>query len=129
MESVPQKKNDKPILIYDDDCGFCRLWVARWSPLTKDAVVYRPSQEVGEKYPQISPEQFEDSVYFIDPDGSFYSGAEAVFKTLSYAPNGKWFLRVYEKVPGFAPVSEWVYRKVAENRSFFSTLTRRILGD
>lgn len=119
---------DRPVLIYDGDCGFCRLWIARWSPFTKDAVVYSPSQDFAGDYPQISPELFESSVYLVEPDGSFCSGAKAVFKALAYAPNGKWFLRAYEKIPGFAPASEWVYRKVAENRSFFSALTRWIWG-
>ncbi len=127
MASVPQK-GKKPVLIYDGDCGFCRLWIARWSPLTEEEVVYRPSQEVGENYPQISPEYFESSVYFVDPDGSFCSGAQAVFKALSYAPNGKWLLRAYEKVPGFAPISEWGYRQVAGNRKIFSALTQWIWG-
>lgn len=128
MASVPQK-GKKPVFIYDGDCGFCRLWIARWSPLTEEEVVYRPSQEVGENYPQISPEYFESSVYFVDPDGSFCSGAQAVFKALSYAPNGKWLLRAYERVPGFAPVAEWGYRQVAGNRKIFSTLTRWIWRD
>lgn len=119
-----ENTDDKPVLIYDGDCEFCRLWVARLSPLTKGAVVYRSSQETGKSYPQISPEHFAFSVYFVDPDGSFCSGAKAVFKTLAYAPNGKWLLRAYENIPGFAPVSEWGYRQVAKNRSFFSTLTR-----
>ena len=105
MESVSQN-GKKPVFIYDGDCGFCRLWIARWSPLTEEEVVYRPSQEVGENYPQISPEYFESSVYFVDSEGSFCSGAQAVFKALSYAPNGKWLLRAYERVPGFAPVAE-----------------------
>ncbi len=127
MASVPQK-GKKPVFIYDGDCGFCRLWIARWGPLTEEEVVYRPSQEVGENYPQISPEYFESSVYFVDPDGSFCSGAQAVFKALSYAPNGKWLLRAYEKVPGFAPISEWGYRQVAGNRKIFSALTQWIWG-
>ncbi len=127
MENMPTK-NDKPVLIYDDDCGFCRLWISRWSPFTQDAVIYHPSHDVAENYPQISPEQFESSVYFVTSDGSFCSGAQAVFKTLAFAPNGKWFLRAYEKVPGFAPVSEWGYRQVAENRKIFSAVTRWVWG-
>lgn len=123
MGSVSQKDN-KPVLIYDGDCKFCRLWIARWGPLTSDAVVYHPSQEVGKRYPQISPKYFECSVYFVDPDGSFCSGAQAVFKVLSYAPNGKWFLRAYEKIPGFAAISEWVYKQIAKNRKFFSMFIR-----
>ena len=127
MESVSQN-GKKPVFIYDGDCGFCRLWIARWSPLTQEEVDYRPSQEVGENYPQISPDYFESSVYFVDSEGSFCSGAQAVFKALSYAPNGKWLLRAYEKVPGFAPISEWGYRQVAGNRKIFSALTQWIWG-
>jgi len=127
MESVSQNGR-KPVFIYDGDCGFCRLWIARWSPLTQEEVDYRPSQEVGENYPQISPEYFESSGYFVDSEGSFCSGAQAVFKALSYAPNGKWLLRAYEKVPGFAPISEWGYRQVAGNRKIFSALTQWIWG-
>ena len=127
MESVSQN-GKKPVFIYDGDCGFCRLWIARWSPLTQEEVDYRPSQEVGENYPQISPEYFESSVYFVDSEGSFCSGAQAVFKALSYAPNGKWLLRAYERVPGFAPVAEWGYRQVAGNRKIFSALTQWIWG-
>jgi len=120
--------NDKPVLIYDDDCEFCRLWVSRWSPFTQDAVIYHPSKDVAENYPQISPQQFESSVYFVASDGNFCSGAQAIFKTLAYAPNGKWFLKAYENIPGFAPVSEWGYRQVAENRKTFSAVARWVWG-
>ena len=122
-------KNNKPVLIYDDDCGFCRFWVSRWKPFTQDTVIYKPSQEVAENYPQISSQQFKNSVYFVASDGSFCSGAQAVFKTFANAPNGKWLLRAYEKVPGFASVSEWGYRQVAENRKIFSTVTRWFWGN
>ena len=121
-------KNNKPVLIYDDDCGFCRFWVSRWKPFTQDTVIYKPSQGVAENYPQISSQQFKNSVYFVASDGSFCSGAQAVFKTFANAPNGKWLLRAYEKVPGFASVSEWGYRQVAENRQIFSTVTRWFWG-
>ena len=121
-------KNNKPVLIYDDDCGFCRFWVSRWKPFTQDTVIYKPSQGVAENYPQISSQQFKNSVYFVASDGSFCSGAQAVFKTFANAPNGKWLRRAYEKVPGFASVSEWGYRQVAENRQIFSTVTRWFWG-
>ena len=125
MESVSK---NKPVLIYDGDCGFCRLWIARWGTLTEERVDYSSSQEVGKNYPQIAPERFESSVYFVDPDGSFCSGAKAVFKALACVPKGQVFLKAYDHIPGFAPVSEWGYRQVAENRKLFSTLTRWIWG-
>lgn len=128
MENFPSEKV-KPVLIYDDDCGFCRLWIERWSPLTHNAVDYHASQDVAGNYPQISPEKFDFSVYFVTSDGSFCSGAQAVFKTLSYAPNGKVFLWAYDRLPGFATISEWGYRKVAENRKIFSAITRWVWGN
>ena len=119
MENM-SAENDKPVLIYDDECGFCRLWISRWRLFTKDAVIYHPSQDVAENYPQISPQQFESSVYFVALGWKFlYSGAQAVFKTLAYDSNGKWFLKAYENLPGFAPFSEWCYRQVAENRKIY----------
>jgi lipase maturation factor 1 len=121
-------KRKKPVLIYDGDCGFCRLWIDRWSYLTKGKVEYLSSQEVGGNYPQISPELFESSVYFVDSEGGFYSGAYAVFKALDYAPVGNWLLTAYERIPVVAPLSEWGYRQVAENRKLFSTLTLWIWG-
>jgi lipase maturation factor 1 len=127
MENMSAGK-DKPVLVYDNDCGFCRLWVSRWSPFTQDTVIYQPSQDVAENYPQISPQQFESSVYFVASDGSFCSGAQAVFKTLAYAPNGKWFLKAYENIPGFAPVAEWGYRQVAVNRKTFSAVALLVWG-
>ena len=127
MDNLSQK-DKKPVLIYDGDCGFCRLWITRWSPLTKAQVDYHTSQEGGKNYPQISLEDFESSVYFVDSDGSFYSGAKAAFKALAYASSGKWFLRAYEKIPGFAPTSEWGYRQVAQNRKLFSVLTQWVWG-
>jgi lipase maturation factor 1 len=128
MDNISQE-GQKPVLIYDGDCGFCCLWIARWSPITREEVDYCPSQEVGKNYPQIPLGHFESSVYFVDPDGRFCSGSQAVFKALAYVPNGKWFLRAYESIPGFAPVSEWGYRQVAQNRKLFSVLTRWIWGD
>ena len=127
MESIPQKVK-KPVLIYDGDCGFCRLWIAHCSTLTKGEVNYCSSQDVGKNYPQISPELFESSVYFVDTEGGFCSGAQAVFKTMAFAPGGNWLLLAYKKIPAVAPISEWSYRQVAANRKLFSTLTQWVWG-
>jgi predicted DCC family thiol-disulfide oxidoreductase YuxK len=123
MESIPIKKFKKPVLIYDGDCEFCRLWIARCSSLTKDEVDYCSSQDVGKDYPEISLELFKSSVYFVDSEGDFCSGAQAVFKTVAFIPGGNLFLLAYKRVPGFASISEWSYRQVAKNRKIFSILT------
>lgn len=118
----------KPLLIYDGDCRFCKLWIARWKQLTADKVDYAPSQEVASQFPQISENDFRKSVQFIDADGTISKGAEAVFRSLKYA-NKKWMLWCYEKIPGFAAISEWFYQLVASHRSLFSSITRLLWGE
>ena len=121
-------KDQKPVLIYDGTCRFCTFWVRRWQHLTEDRVVYKPSQEVALQYPQIPAEKFDSAIYLIYPDGSYHSGAKGVYKALATtiykAP-----LWAYEKVPGFGKISEWAYSLVANNREFFSLLTRWIWGN
>lgn len=118
----------KPLLIFDGDCNFCRLWIARWKLVTKDHVDYAPSQEVGHLYPQIDAQKFEASVQLVEPDGQVYDGAEAVFRTLAHAPGNHWALKCYRTLPGFSWSAELVYRFVANHRVGFSRLTRWIWG-
>ncbi|MCG3150347.1 MAG: hypothetical protein PCFJNLEI_03830 [Verrucomicrobiae bacterium] len=105
----------KPLLIFDGDCTFCRRWIARWQRRTGDRVDYLAAQELGDRFPEIPRDAFTQSVQLIEPDGTVYSGAAAVFRSL----NRQWLYRL----PGVAPVSEWAYRLVANNRRVFSALT------
>ncbi|NIQ01966.1 MAG: DUF393 domain-containing protein, partial [Nitrospinaceae bacterium] len=117
------------MLIYDGDCNFCRHWVEGWKHVTEDKVDYAASQAVADLYPQIPWEHFERSVQLVEPDGSVYEGADAVFRTLAYAPQKKWPLWLYRRVPGFAPASERVYRFVADHRMGFRRITRFLWGE
>lgn len=47
---------EKPTLVYDGDCSFCRLWIERWRALTGERVQYAPFQRVAALFPEISPE-------------------------------------------------------------------------
>ena len=119
----------KPILIYDGNCGFCKKWVERWQMLTADRVDYAPYQEVAERFPQISKEEFACSVKFIDQDKNIHSAAEAVFHLMQYKEEGgKWGLWFYKYIPGFSSISEFWYRIIADHREFFMKLTRVFWG-
>ncbi len=120
----------KPLMVYDGDCNFCTLWVRRWQQMTGDSVDYLPAQDpaIGTRFPEIPREQFDTAVQLIETDGAVYSGAEAVFRTLAHCPNRQWPLRTYDNSPAFANVTEWAYRRVARNRTFFSRLTRWFWG-
>jgi predicted DCC family thiol-disulfide oxidoreductase YuxK len=106
----------KPLLLFDGDCGFCRKWVGRWKALTGDRVLYEPYQEAASRFPEIDPRRFTQSVQLVQPDGEVLQGAEAVFKSLESVIYLRWLTWSYGRVPGFAGLSEWFYRKVAENR-------------
>ena len=118
-----------PLLVYDDECKFCRYWVARWHHLTGNLVRYAPSYQVASQFPEIPPEQFETAVQFIEPGGEVFSGAEAVFRTLTHAPRMGWLLWMYQRIPGFSSSTEWIYRFIAEHRGIFSVLTRWLWGE
>jgi len=118
----------KPLLVYYGDCGFCRRWVARWKSLTGDRVDYAPYQQVAAQFPAVAPHRFAEAAQLIEPDGQVLSGAQAVFKTLSYAPGRGWLLWAYRHMPGAAAVSEAAYRFVARHRRGASVLTRLLWG-
>ena len=118
----------KPLLVFDGECGFCRTWIARWRRATGDAVDYAPSQEVAERFPEVDRGRFAHAVQLREPDGTWLSGAAATFRALSYGPDGGFWWIAYQRVPGFRPLSEWLYALVARNRGPLSTLTRWVWG-
>ena len=120
--------SDRPLLIFDGKCGFCRIWIQYWAQLTSTRIEYAPSQEVGATYPQIPPESYGKSVQLVMPEGDVVQGAHAVFTTLKYAPGMTWLLWVYDHAPGFAPATELAYRLIAAHRTFFYHLTRFTFG-
>ncbi len=119
---------DKPLLIFDGDCGFCRAWIKRWEKATGDKVSYAPSQEVGAQYPDIKPQEFQRAVQLVEPNGHKSSAAEAIYRTLTYCGVNGW-LWAYQKVPGFSVFSEWGYSVIAGHRPLFSVFTRWLWGN
>nr|MBA3609743.1 lipase maturation factor family protein [Chthoniobacterales bacterium] len=118
----------KPLLVYDGDCGFCKLWIARWQEETGNAVDYQPLQEAAERFPEVPREEFERAVKLIEPDGSVRSGAAAVYGSLGA---GGQLLNCwsYDHVPGFAAASELGYRFIASHRELAHGVTKLLWGD
>ena len=119
-----ERPPERPLLLFDGDCGFCRFWVARWRAATRGQVDFAPAQQEAARFPQIAKESWKRSVQLVTPKGEVYGGAEAVFRTLAYAPERRWMLGFYRRVPGAQFVSEAAYRLVERHRGFFSWLTR-----
>ena len=81
-----------------------------------DRVAYAASQDVGARYPQIPPEAFSKSVQLVRPDGSFVSGARAVFETLGW------------NLPALVPAADVAYGVIARHRGFIYWVTRLCFG-
>ncbi len=122
------KEPGKPVLIYDGSCGFCGRWIARWKRVTGDRIDCEPSQAAASRFPDVPESAFAEAVHLIEPDGRRSRGAEAVFRALATVPRRRAWLWAYQRVPGFAALSEWCYRVVAGHRPFFSRMTDWLWG-
>ena len=117
-----------PMLVFDGDCAFCRIWIEFWKRLTGGQIAYAPYQEVAERFPQIPPENFQRAVQLILPDGEVLSAAHAVVRSLEPVPEYAWMFWAYGHIPGFAGLSEFLYRLIAAHRSFFYRVTVFLWG-
>lgn len=127
IEKVANKPT-RPLVVYDGDCGFCVYWAHYWQKLTGDNVSYKPYQSVTAEYPEIPIKEFQRAVQYIETDGTVSSAAKASFLTLSHATaKGFWFW-LYQKLPGFAFISEKVYAFIAAHRSSFYAISLFLWG-
>jgi len=118
----------KPLLIWDGDCDFCRLWIERWREMTMDQVDYSTNQKAADRFPEIPKNEFNRSLVLIQPDGAVIFAAEAVYRSLPYRHSREWLAWSYDHIPGFAGVSETGYCLIARHRKLASAVTRLLWG-
>jgi predicted DCC family thiol-disulfide oxidoreductase YuxK len=106
----------RPQILFDGNCGFCRIWIKYWKQLTGDAVDYAPFE---------TPRP---AVELVQPDGTKLSGAAAVVASLRYAPQPHWLVWLYDHVPGFPRIAEPLYRLIASHRDAAYWCTRLFFG-
>ena len=69
---VAERFPDRPLLLFDGDCGFCRLWVARWRATMRDQVDFAPAQQEAARFSQVTEEAWKHSVQLVTPEGVVY---------------------------------------------------------
>ena len=121
-EGFSPDRMQRPALVWDGDCGFCKRSVRRLAREVGDRVRYVTYQSVHDRFPEISEDQFARAVHLVEPTGCIYMGAEAIFRAYDTRPQGSRMLELYKRVPGFKSVSEWGYELVAQNRQLASKL-------
>ena len=118
----------KPLVIWDGDCDFCRLWIERWREITVGNVDYIRYQNAADRFHEIPADKFKRSIVLIEPDGTVLFAAEAVYRSLANRRSREWLAWSYGHVPGFAAISEIGYGLIARHRKFASAITRLLWG-
>ncbi len=107
------------ILLYDDDCGFCR-WSAdrllRWDRAGRLRAVGIQSPEGVELLAGIAAERRLASWHLVTEDGRRYAAGDATAPLFRRLPFGAPVASVAEAFPGFA---RWAYSVLAANRFRF----------
>jgi predicted DCC family thiol-disulfide oxidoreductase YuxK len=121
---------ERPLLVFDGDCGFCRFWTGRWRHRTGSSVEYQASQgrDIPQRFPEISRDQAARAVQLIETDGRVSEGAEAVFRLLVLG-RCRGPLWAYEHLPGVSRASDRAYRVFANHRPFWAAVTRLLWGN
>ncbi len=119
---------ERPVLVFDGECGFCRAWMEYWKRLTGERVEYIASQELGERFPRIPREEFAAAVQLVLPGGEVRSGAHAAFSLFALVPGRGGLLWMYRHVPLAGRLAEAVYRLVARHRPLALRVTKLLWG-
>lgn len=104
-------------LLYDPDCGFCRVCVAAvvsWDRSGRLRPVALTSGEAERLLAPMPTDERMASWHLVGPDGRIRSAGAAFPDLLALLPAGRPLARLAARFPGG---SERLYRLVAENRS------------
>ncbi len=123
---------NKPILLFDDECGVCRR-IAHWvqnsagSISGETSIIVRPVGEDPDALRTLNPGlEIWDAyatIHVLMPDGSMRLGGEAIAEVLRNLPNTKWFASGFTvRIFGFRPFQillNLAYTVLADVRPLF----------
>lgn len=108
---------DRPVLVYDGDCGFCTrsVFLARRLP-ARVRWAAEPWQELALSELRTTRDRASHEVLWVDEDHRVFGGAAAVAQLLR-GTRAPWsWLGALMSGPVLGSVAEWAYRRVANNR-------------
>lgn len=109
----------RPVLIYDGECGFCRLWVRRLRRLVHNAPACLPFQTAPLAELGVSRDECAVAVQYVDKRGRVSGGSDAVAR-LFIGAGSLWFVPGWMMLaPGVRQIAQASYRWVARNRHRF----------
>lgn len=119
-----ESRRDHAVL-YDSDCGFCKLSVRGLLKLDRDERL-RPvaiqSEEGQRLLTEVPEERRLDSAHLLTPGGTVISGGPAAEPLARLLPAGGLAARIFHRFPD---QTDATYRFVARNRSTFGRIGLR----
>lgn len=116
---------DKPLMVWDGECPFCRLWIDWWRQQTGTCTTFEPLQSAIYRFRDIPTDQFKEAVAYINPEGDVYWGAGAVFASLSCQISLPF--KIYRNTPPFRWITERAYHFISKRRDFFFKVSKMLL--
>lgn len=121
-EPVARERERRWLVIYDGDCGFCKLLLSGLLRFDRGLdlqpiALQRP--EAGDLLADLSPAERMGSWHLISPTGERRSGGAAIPSLLRLLPAGRPAAAVFARFP---KLTDCGYRWVAEHRSRLSKL-------
>ena len=114
-----------PAVLYDADCGFC-TWVvdrlaARVAPGTLEIVPLQAARADRLLDGRVDEAAKWASWHLVEPDGSLYSGGDAIPRALRHVKGGRTIGRLSARFPRSTAAA---YRVVARNRDRLGRVVR-----
>jgi len=111
-------KPDKPLVVYDGSCAYCRKQIGKMQSRDDDKVFdYAPRQREGldEQFPQLKDGDFDTGMRLIHADGSVSVGADAVYQIAKRLRGWKRLAWLY-RIPLLGSLFRMGYAWIAKNR-------------
>lgn len=129
VERTAYAPRERPVMVWDGRCGFCKYWISVWKSKTGEKLLYQTYQESASDFGDIPEEKFREAVRLIEQDGQVYGGPDAAFRSMFYYPQPITFWhKLYRKVWLFRKISDYGYWFVTSHRPFMLTLSKMMWG-
>ncbi|HCQ15888.1 MAG TPA: thiol-disulfide oxidoreductase, partial [Cryomorphaceae bacterium] len=76
----------------------------------------------------IALHHFKQASRLIEPDGSIFSGPRSAYRTFTYGSSWGFLDKWYAQYGWFRKMSDWLYMRIAKNRSLLFRLTKLMFG-
>ncbi|MEQ5789442.1 DUF393 domain-containing protein [Muricauda sp. NFXS6] len=128
IKKTEYSPKEKPVLIWDGTCGFCKFWIIRLQITTKDNIAYLPYQDAADRYKDIPVKEFKKASRLIEPNGKVFSGPDSFYRSLKYTSIKSPWHNWYQNSKWFSKSSDHTYIFIAKNRALLFKLTKVCFG-